>query len=369
MALMAIDHASYFVANRHVGEFWGLALPTFSPGSEGDAWFLTRLLTHLCAPGFFLLMGASLSLFADTRREAGWSDGRIRRYWISRGALLVLLQHLVENPAWLLGTIDEPVTSQPPGGGGEVLLHFGVLYGLGVAMIVGALLLRAPTFVLAVLAPSAILLTAAIVTGVEAARWLTSPLWLLVAIPGHAGPWQVLYPALPWAGVGVLGVLLGRALRGDPTRAFRFAPLVGMAMLAGFLVVRTLDGSAGQWLNIVLPQSDGLRALLSVVKYPPAPAFLLLTLGTNLVLLGVLAARKAPPGRSSPLVVFGQSALCFYLLHLYVYAAMGAALPGPHGLAAMYASWLAGLILLYPACRWFRDFKSKQSPESLWRLL
>ena len=99
MALMAIDHVSYFVANRHQAEIWGMPLPTLAPFAEGTAWFFTRFVTHFCAPGFFLLMGASQSLFADARREAGWSEWRVNRYWISRGLLLLLLQQLVENPA------------------------------------------------------------------------------------------------------------------------------------------------------------------------------------------------------------------------------------------------------------------------------
>jgi uncharacterized membrane protein len=47
--LMAIDHARAFVAKNHPGEFWGHALPDY--GSDALA-FLTRLVTHLCAPGF-----------------------------------------------------------------------------------------------------------------------------------------------------------------------------------------------------------------------------------------------------------------------------------------------------------------------------
>jgi uncharacterized membrane protein len=53
MVLMAIDHASYFIARVHSAEFWGTALPIYS----SVFWFWTRWVTHLCAPGFFFLMG------------------------------------------------------------------------------------------------------------------------------------------------------------------------------------------------------------------------------------------------------------------------------------------------------------------------
>src|SRR5512143_1856798 len=68
MIFMAIDHASYFIARVHSAEFWGIALPVYP-----DAlWFWTRWITHLCAPGFFFLMGIGMVLFADARRRAGW---------------------------------------------------------------------------------------------------------------------------------------------------------------------------------------------------------------------------------------------------------------------------------------------------------
>ncbi len=65
MVLMAIDHASYFIARRHFGEFWGYPLPDYG----GADWFLTRFVTHLAAPGFSLLMAAGVVLFAQARAQ------------------------------------------------------------------------------------------------------------------------------------------------------------------------------------------------------------------------------------------------------------------------------------------------------------
>ena len=53
IVLMAIDHARAFVAKNHPGEFWGRPLPDYG----GDVLaFVTRLISHPCAPGFFFLM-------------------------------------------------------------------------------------------------------------------------------------------------------------------------------------------------------------------------------------------------------------------------------------------------------------------------
>src|SRR5436190_4841829 len=125
MVLMSLDHANYFVAREHGrGEFWFLPLPTYSDALT----FLTRFVTHFSAPGFFFLMGAGMSLFAASRRRLGWTEGAISRHLLVRGALLIVLQLAVENRAWPLGL--------PPGVPDIFSLYFGVLYGLGAAMIV-----------------------------------------------------------------------------------------------------------------------------------------------------------------------------------------------------------------------------------------
>jgi hypothetical protein len=62
MVLMAVDHANFFVSRTHpTGEFWGIPLPQY----ESSLSFLTRFITHFSAPGFFLLRGAGMILFAE----------------------------------------------------------------------------------------------------------------------------------------------------------------------------------------------------------------------------------------------------------------------------------------------------------------
>ncbi len=118
MVLMAVDHANYFVARMHPnGEFWGIPLPRY----DSVLAFLTRFVTQPCAPGFFFLMGVGMFLFANSRRNQGWTETRILRHFIFRGVILVLLQFFLENAAWLLGPSTE---FHPPGGGGQVWPYF-----------------------------------------------------------------------------------------------------------------------------------------------------------------------------------------------------------------------------------------------------
>ena len=88
VTLMAIDHASSFIARVHSQELWGAPLPAYP-----DAfWFWTRWITHPCAPGFFFLMGTGMALFAGARLARGWTEGRVTRFFVIRGLILVSLQ-------------------------------------------------------------------------------------------------------------------------------------------------------------------------------------------------------------------------------------------------------------------------------------
>ncbi|MEJ2266660.1 MAG: heparan-alpha-glucosaminide N-acetyltransferase domain-containing protein, partial [Anaerolineales bacterium] len=127
IVLMALDHANIFIAHKHSsGEYWGGAFPVYNDALA----FLTRFVTHFCAPGFFLLMGAGMALFAHSRQERGWTRAEIIRHFLIRGGALILLQLLVVNRAWEL----------TPGGWG-IQIYIGVLFALGANMVMGSLFL------------------------------------------------------------------------------------------------------------------------------------------------------------------------------------------------------------------------------------
>ena len=61
----------------------------------------------------------------------------------------------------------------------------------------------------------------------------------------------------------------------------------------------------------------------------------------------------------TPLAVLGQTALFFYLLHVHVLTLGAHLLGAAHrgGLPATYAASLVVVVLLYPLCAWYRDYK------------
>ena len=356
MLVMALDHANLFIAHGHSRpEMWFGNFPTYTDPLT----FFTRAITHLAAPGFFWLMGAGMVLFAASREKMNWTRGAVRRYFFTRGVILILLQLFVENPAWIWGS-GGPFTFL------EMPIYLGVLYGLGGAMILGALLLWLDTRVL--LASSAVLLLGTEIVirnfAIDVSRF--TPFAQMFLLPGNTREFSVLYPILPWLGVTLFGMAFGKWFVASPENAYRRALYFGIAFLVVFVPLRAFNGFG----NIRAQVGSGWIAFLNNVKYPPSMTFLLLALGIDLTLLFAFSRSvlKLITDYFSPLIVFGTTPLFFYVAHLYLYGFIGRTFfPQGTGIPAMYPWWFVGLVILYPLCWLYRRFKNSQPPNSIWR--
>jgi uncharacterized membrane protein len=359
VVLMALDHANLFVAHKHPqAEMWGGAFPVYYDPLA----FLTRLVTHFCAPGFFLLMGIGMALFAHSRQERGWTKWAVMRHFGLRGAILIALQLLLVNRAWELS----------PGGWG-IQIYIGVLFALGGTMILGSLLLwLKPGYLLGL---SLILAVGGELLVPDPSAWgpgMSAPTLVLLVPGGIVSPnggallWSN-YPVLPWLKLVILGMALGRWLARDPRQAFSWAWKLGGAFLAAFVVVRALDGFG----NVRPRMGNTWIDFLNPVKYPPSLAYTLMTTGVNLILLSALERAAGWAQRVlRPLATFGRVPLVFYVLHLFVYLGLGYLL-APHGVAIplMYPVWLLGLLILFPVCLWYGWIKGRQPVHSVLRFL
>ena len=353
MVSMAIDHASYFVAQNHPpGEQWGGVFPIYN-----DAFaFLTRLVTHPAAPGFVFLMGVGMCLFAQSRRKLGWSEWEIIRHFLVRGGFLIALQLLIINRAWQLGLDPFPK------------FYVGVLFALGGGMILGSFLLRLkPTYLLVL---TCVLFIGTELSHPDPSQWglnFDQPLGLLL---GYSGGDSILwsnYPILSWLELVTFGIFFGHWLVEDSGRAFKRAIWLGGAFLFVFVIIRYLDGFG----NIRPRMGNGWIGFLNVVKYPPSMTFTLLTMGINLIILGLFAYATEKAKRIlQPLVVFGRAPLLFYILHIFLYMLLGRWLaPNGTSIPAMYMYWLLGLLILFPLTLWYGIFKQGQPANSVLRFL
>ena len=124
MVIMALDHVRDFV---HSEAFRGnpTDLTTTTP-----ALFLTRWITHLCAPSFVFLAGAALAFSVERRQRAGATAASIDLHIAVRALLLILFDVAIISPSFA-GSFD------------VVLL--GVLYGIGTSLLFMIGLRRLPT--------------------------------------------------------------------------------------------------------------------------------------------------------------------------------------------------------------------------------
>ncbi|WP_027366442.1 DUF1624 domain-containing protein [Desulfocurvibacter africanus] len=355
MLLMALDHANSMagLGTQRGGEFWGGQFPDYASLPA----FLTRAVSHMCAPGFALLMGAGMALLAGHRHGTGGTSSAFGRFAL-RGALLIALQFTLENWAWRLGA------GFPYGGG----IYVGVLAMLGACMLLTGPLARMNAGALLTLALAAMGLGWLLLP--PFAHWGEPvPLWLrLLAVPGRDNGIIVLYPLLPWLGIVLAGIAMGRALQRDAGAMQSRLPLIGLGLLLLFALMRAWGGVPA---NLRPLPDDHLWSFLYAVKYPPSPAFLCLTLGEFLLVLGLLHRVSARAGHASLrlLQAVGRSALPFYILHLWLYALLGWIVAPGVGLAGVYLVWLAGLAPLLPACLAWSRFRASRPDGSAWRLL
>ena len=374
MVLMLIDHTRDFV---HAESFWHS--PT-NLAVISSATFLTRWITHFCAPVFVFLAGLSVSL----QLQAGHPMASVRRLLFTRGLWLVLVEftlvHLGWNfswKPWLSLGIAQVIWAI----GLSMVLLSGVLHlpwrwilGLGLVLVLGHNLLDPVT------AP------AWAGAGHPLPGWW-SGLWTILHQPGLVAPFgasgpelRIVYPLIPWPGVMMLGYCLGRAYGLPAGRRKRILSWLGLSCLVVFVLLRAgnLYGDARPWSL----QTTGFRTALSFLnttKYPPSLLYLLMTLGPGLLLLAWREGRT-DSRLDQALVTLGRVPLFFYLLqwptaHLMgvLFAALGGrdwhfvlqfrgAEPSVFGfrLWAVYLAWALGLVLLYPLCRWFAGLKRRR---------
>lgn len=356
MALMALDHTRDFFGDGG-----------FNPRDVTEpALFLTRWVTHLCAPTFILLAGLSAYLYGRGRPAS-----ELSRFLFLRGLWLIFIEFTLVRVAWTfeLGLLDGAFA--------------GVIWVIGASMIVLAALVHLPRPALIVVALGMIA-GHNLLDGIRAEDLgAASGLWHVLHQPGRVqlgtSSVYVLYPLIPWVGVMAAGYALGPVMQLEPRGRQRTLIALGAAITFGFIALRftSLYGDPAAWTAQTTPLATAL-SFINCEKYPPSLLFLMMTLGPALMLLGAFEHMR---GRVADwLATFGQVPFFFYVVHIYVihalaaaaaFAMTGAGASGSRlgfGLSAVYTVWLVVLVLLYPICRWFAGLKERRE-EWWWRYL
>jgi len=365
IVIMAIDHVrDYFLAST-----------VQNPLEQPDvalSLYLTRWITHFCAPVFIFLAGTSAGLMASRKPPQ-----ELCGFLIKRGIWLILVEAIIISNAW---------TFAPQGIaelGGVTVVIFQVIWAIGAAMILLGIAQFLGTRV-------CLYLGAIIVLGHN----LLDPLWGEVDMMIEGPVWGLLfyqlslnldsvvimapYPLLAWFGVMLLGFGSAFIFEKESVERDRLLTRIGLAFIAAFLIIRFsgIYGDPNTW----EANSQGILAtaldFMNVSKYPPSLLFLLITLGP----MAIVCARadRWSGALKNILVMFGRVPFAFYVAHLLLIHLLSVLLGIAQGFEAsqfltvfffypegygvslplVYLVWLSVLAILYPLCKFMAELKS-----------
>ncbi|MEO6453474.1 MAG: heparan-alpha-glucosaminide N-acetyltransferase domain-containing protein [Ginsengibacter sp.] len=361
MIIMALDHTrDYF--------HWSAML--FDPldlEKTSIPIFLTRWITHYCAPVFVFLAGTS-AFFIGVRK----GKKELSAFLLKRGLWLIVLEITVISFGWFFNIHFTLIVLQ-------------TIWALGFGMIALSALIHLPKRL--------ILITAiAIIFGHN--------LLDLVHVAGQNAPalgWSLLhdpngfvfssltlivgYPVLSWIGVMAAGYCLGELyVRYSHEKRKKILLYLGLSAIFIFILLRFINiyGDSKPW-SAQHTSAFTFFSFVNTTKYPPSLLYILMTLGPALIFL---ALAEKPLNRFTRIItVYGRVPLFYYVLHIYfihLLAMLAAQLTGynwsnmilhsfPGNIPSLrhygfhlwfvYVVWIIIVVALYPLCKWYNKYK------------
>lgn len=369
MIFMALDHARY-------PYFSNLTISPEDINQTYPALFLTRWITHFCAPLFFLLAGtgAYLSL------ASGKTVRDISRFFWTRGLWLIFLEMTVIAFAWSF----------------NFTWRFGgVIWALGWSMLLMALLVRLPLILIAIFGIGIITLHN-LLDGINSSD-LGSMGWFWtffhsignIRIESFGYDFFILYALIPWVGIMAAGFVLGVVFTYSQEKRLRFLFITGTALILGFIILRATNFYGDQAaFQIQESFSKTFIAFLNTSKYPASLQFILMTIGPALILLAWFEKfdyKSVFGWFGQKILVFGRVPMFYYILHIFLLHLLAIAvglingqsigwllgeqklpvfrqIPAGYGyeLPFVYLMTFLSIVLLYFPCRWFEEVKRKR---------
>ena len=371
MIIMALDHVrDYF----HAGAF---VYDPLDLDKTSTVLFVTRWITHFCAPVFMFLAGTSAFLVGQKKTKKDLS-----LFLLKRGLWLVFIEIVITNFGWNFA-ITFPT------------ILFIVIWALGISMIVLAALIHLSKKII-LLIGIVLVVGHNLLDGIHVqGNNLPAFGWSLLHEPNFF-TWQgksffIGYPVLPWIGVMTLGYCLGNLYTScyGADKRRKILLLIGGSAIGLFILLRLINmyGDSSHWSQ----QKSTFFTFLSFIntsKYPPSLLYILMTLGPAVLFLAF--TEKANSGFAKIISVYGRVPMFYYLLHIYLIHLLAMIsselftnvdwrtwiLNQPvwfneelkgygFSLGIVYLVWLAIVIGLYPLCKWYDRYKQSHK-EKRW---
>lgn len=367
IVLMVLDHVRTFL---HASEY---AYDPLDPAQTTALVYVTRWITHLCAPTFVFLSGVSIWI----QLARGKSRGELSSFLLSRGGWLILVEITVVSFA---------LAFQIP-----YLLFLQVIWAIGWSMVAMAALVWLPRWVVLAIG-IAIIAGHDTLDATKPAQWgAYAELWMVLhsggAIVRNGAPFAlVIYPLIPWLGVMALGFGLGQVFLTAPLQRDRALLTLGAVMVLTFFILRSSHayGDPHVW-SVQGDFRSTAMSFFNVQKYPPSLLYVCITLGPVFLLTPLVERWRGATAQFFR--TLGAVPMFAYVVHLYLVhtsaillhlawhqdssvqfnfikkifltpqVAAGTGLP----LLLVYVTWLSVLAVLYPLCRWYAQFKKQRT--------
>ena len=364
MVIMALDH---------VRDFFHVTAMTADPlniATTTPALFFTRWITHFCAPVFAFLAGTSIYLTGLKRSKSNLSAFLFKRgLWLVIVEIVIMTFALSFNPSYNI-------------------IFLQIIWAIGCSMIIMAVLIYLPLW--AILSVGVILFFGHNLFDVvlQPAKG-NSNIFLELFVTGSANFYPLdkahtvaaFYKILPFTAIMILGYGLGSFFRPEITSAHRRKVLLlfGLLGIATFIIVRFINvyGDPVLW----SPQSTPFNTFLSFIsttKYPPSLLFACMTIGPALIVLSLVEGVQSK--LASFFITYGRVPFFYYIIHFFLIHTLCLVMfyatghnnsqvvdpaspfyfrPAAFGfnLLTVYGIWMLIVLLMYPLCKWYGNYK------------
>lgn len=364
MVIMALDHVrDYF--------HFGAMTMNYDPVNMDvttSALFFTRFITHYCAPIFIFLAGTSAFLYGSKKTKA-----QLAKFLMTRGLWLVFVEIVIMNFLWWFD-ISYGFT------------NLQVIWAIGICMILMGLLIYLPKKLILILGLVMVfghnLLDVIVMQGSS----FKAIMWYVLHQQGFVQMGtrtiSIFYPIIPWVGVMALGYCFGSLYQSgfDARLRKKWLLYLGIGSVALFFITRGINvyGDPIPW-SVQKNNTFTMMSFLNVHKYPPSLLFLFITIGPGFLFLYVTESIKNKI--TDFFLVFGRVPFFYYVVHVFVIHLSALVIHTLLGgnwrdlildvsifetntlstygypLYVVYLVWIIVVLLLYPLCKKYMQYK------------
>lgn len=367
MIIMALDHTrDMFHAPAFTDDPTNLATTT-------PFLFFTRFITHYCAPVFIFLAG--ISAYLQSQRK---SKKELSLFLIKRGIWLLFIEMVVITFGWTFNLHFNTIILQVIWAigwcmillSGVIWLRLNTIALIGIIIVFGHNLLD---YTSAMQGRDAGFVFDALFRG-NFSMYPINPDYRIL----------VVYPILPWAGLMFLGYYAGQLFSKsvEIKKRKRILNYTGISLIILFVILRAFNlyGDPADW-SAQKNEVYTLLSFINVTKYPPSLLFMCITIGPSLLLLSAIETVNNKFSRI--ITTYGRVPFFYYILHFYIlhticmflYLSRGHSFqqglqdipnfpfkfmnPGEgYGIGVVYLVWIVVVVILYPLCKWFSNYKA-----------